>query len=140
MKHPTLDEVLKQILEKDPRYKADAYEFVRNALDYTVRMYNKPKEGVARHVTGKELLEGIRRCALQEFGPMARTVLERWGLHDSKDFGHIVFNLVESGVLGKTDEDRLEDFEGGFTFEDAFSQPFKPSQAPRASRKSRSAS
>jgi uncharacterized repeat protein (TIGR04138 family) len=126
MKKVIFNEALAQILKNDPRYDEHAYLFIREALDFTIKMLSKPAEGRARHVSGGELLEGIRQYALKEYGPMAKTVLNRWGVHRCEDFGDIVFNLVGSGILGKTEEDRREDFAGGYDFEQAFRAPFRP--------------
>jgi uncharacterized repeat protein (TIGR04138 family) len=122
----TFGEALGLILGEDPRYTADAYGFVREGLDFTIKMRNKPESGPGRHVSGQELLEGLRLLALQEFGPLACTVLKSWGVTRTEDFGEIVFNLVNKGVLGKTPEDRKEDFAGGYDFHAAFVQPFLP--------------
>lgn len=124
------------ILREDPRYAADAYVFLRQALDFSVRMLNKPDQGPARHVTGQELLEGIRLLALQQFGPMARTVLESWGITRTRDFGDIVFNLIDKGVLGRKTEDRKSDFAGGYDFEEAFTKPFRPASTRKSTRRS----
>ena len=122
--------VVKQICRKDSRYDRDAYFFVRESLDFTSKMLNKPREGAARHLTGPELLEGIRCFALQEFGPLALTVLHSWGVRTTLDFGEIVFNLVETGKLGKTPEDRKEDFANGYDFQEVFAKPFVPASIP----------
>lgn len=114
------------ICKKDPQYSKDAYFFVREAIDYTGKNLQKPRHGKGRHVSGSELLFGIRDYALTEFGPMAITVFRQWGIHETLDFGEIVFNLVEAGLLGKTDEDQKEDFEGVYDFEQEFVKPFKP--------------
>lgn len=126
MKKSAFSDALDDIVAKDPRYQVNAYLFVREALDFTIKMLNKPREGAGRHVRGSELLEGMRKYALQEFGPMAKTVLNTWGIHQCLDFGHLVFNLVEAGVLGKTDDDHLQDFSGGYDFDEAFRKPFRP--------------
>ena len=115
------DKILREIVSRDPRYAADAYGFVRAGLDFTVRRLEKP-----RHVSGRELLDGIREFALKEFGPMSKTVLAEWGIQRTEDFGEIVFNMVETGLLGKTDEDSQADFAEGYDFEEAFRRPFQP--------------
>jgi uncharacterized repeat protein (TIGR04138 family) len=125
MKHETIDELLAPILESDGRYTIQAYLFVREGLDHTVRQLDKP-----RHVSGQELLEGIREYALEEFGPVARRVLSEWGINECLDFGNIVFNLVNHGLLGKTEEDSIEDFMDGYDFHEAFILPFRPSAPP----------
>jgi uncharacterized repeat protein (TIGR04138 family) len=126
MQEVTFEETLEQILAKDPRYQRDAYRFLREALDYTQKSVGKENGGKIRHVTGQELLEGIRRFALEQFGPMAVTVFAEWGIHKCADFGELVFNMLEVGLLAKTAKDSRADFEGGYDFEDAFRKPFLP--------------
>jgi uncharacterized repeat protein (TIGR04138 family) len=138
MQEASFDGVVEQIRGKDPRYAKDAYIFVREALDHTRKLRQKAVRKAAgrisnaggevsvRHVTGQELLGGIRSYALQQFGPMVPTVFEEWGLHECADFGEIVFNMVEIGLLAKTEKDSREDFKGGYSFEDAFRKPFLP--------------
>ncbi len=127
MQTPNPAELLEPILKKDPRYTAAAYIFVRDALEHTVRQLETP-----RHVSGQELLNGIRKYALSEYGPVTKRVLSEWGINECVDFGHIVFNLVNAGLLGKTDNDSLADFSEGYDFTEAFLKPFRPS-APAAS-------
>jgi uncharacterized repeat protein (TIGR04138 family) len=121
MKNPNIDDLLAPILKKDPRYSAEAYLFVREGLDHTVRKLDKH-----RHVSGQELLEGMREYALKEYGPVTKRVLSEWGITECVDFGNIVFNLVNEGLLGKTDEDSIEDFMEGYDFHEAFIKPFAP--------------
>jgi uncharacterized repeat protein (TIGR04138 family) len=137
MKQTDFNEALGQILKKDPRYDTQAYLFLREALDFTIKTLAKPEGPRGRHVSGAELLGGFRQYALQEYGPLARTVLGRWGVRRCEDVGEIVFNLVEASVLGKTEEDRKSDFAGGYDFDEAFSAPFRPARKPgRAARAS----
>jgi len=89
-------------------------------------MLSKPTEGPERHVSGQELLDGIRKYALQEYGPLSRTVLAQWGITTTDDFGQMVFNLVQKGILGKTEQDKIEDFKNGYDFNVAFRKPFLP--------------
>ena len=86
-------------------------------------------------MTGQELLEGIRQYALQQYGPMAVTVLEEWGVTHCRDFGDIVFNMVESGLLAKTEKDSRDDFQQGYDFTDAFRKPFWPGSKVKADKK-----
>lgn len=129
MKKISLNEALAEITRRDDRYDEHAYLFLREALDHTIKMLAKPAEGPGRHVTGRELLDGVRDYALKEYGPLARTVLRQWGINRCEDIGEMVFNLVDLGVLGKTDQDRREDFQGGYDFVDAFRKPFLPAQS-----------
>ena len=127
MKHPNAEELLEGILIRDPRYTAEAYALVRAGLDYTVRRLEKP-----RHVSGRELLDGIREFALAEFGPMTKTVFNGWGINRTEDVGEIVFNMVETGLLGKTEKDSRADFANGYDFDEAFRKPFRPHGANKS--------
>ena len=127
------DKAVEQILQRDGRYQRDAYLFVRDALDQTQKnALRASKEAVAqapgedRHVTARELLEGIRDYALQVYGPMTLLVLNEWGIQRCEDFGEIVFNLIEASLFKKTEKDNREDFKGGYLFEEAFKKPFLP--------------
>ena len=125
MNDAPFQQTVAEICARDPRYTAESYYFVREALDFTVKTLKKPIEGPDRHVTGQELIEGIRQYILQEFGPMALTVLRTWGIQRTEDFGEIVFNLVESGKLGKTDKDNRGDFANGYDFFETFGKPYE---------------
>jgi uncharacterized repeat protein (TIGR04138 family) len=110
------------IRARDPRYDAKAYFLVVEAVERVL-------SGMAerRHISGAELCSGIRKLAASRFGPMAKIVLNYWGVRSTEDFGVIVFDLVEAGVLLKTDEDRMEDFLGVYDFAEAFeSNYFEP--------------
>jgi uncharacterized repeat protein (TIGR04138 family) len=132
MQELTFESTLALILAKDPRYHRDAYLFVKDALDHTQKVVVKESREQLRHVTGQELLEGIRGYALNQFGPMTEMVFAEWGIQRCEDFGEIVFNMVEIGLLGKTEEDSREDFQNGYSFHEAFRKPFLPSAKPRA--------
>jgi uncharacterized repeat protein (TIGR04138 family) len=122
--------VVEQIRKESPRFDRGAYFFVKEALDHTVKALKKEGESRAgRHVSGQELLIGIREFALHQYGPMAFTVLDRWGVRKCEDFGDIVFSLVDYGVLGKTESDRREDFAQGYDFREAFVHPFRPARS-----------
>ena len=126
MKKVSFQEAVAQIMREDSRFPPEAYLFVLESLDFTTRMLSKPASGPKRHVAGAELLEGMRQFALKEYGPVAMTVLNSWGIHRCDDFGQIVFNLVNKKILGKTDSDSVHDFENRFDFETAFKKPFEP--------------
>ena len=113
------------ICARDGRYRPDAYSFVAEALDVTVKDVRAANPDHDRHVTARELLEGIRTYALDEFGPMAYTVFAEWGLHETMDFGEIVYNLIDIGRFGKTEEDKKEDFRDVFSFDEAFLAPYR---------------
>lgn len=124
------DEAVEKIEAEDPRFDPDAYGFVRESLDDGIVLFKKPMKGPGRHLSGVELLEAFRLRALREFGPMSARVLKTWGVHSTDDVGKIVFRLVEAGVLGKTPEDRMEDFQSRYSFEEAFVIPFQPGSVP----------
>src|SRR6266436_1653491 len=117
-------EALESVITNDQRYHRDGYIFLRDALDFTTKQQKKIKGVSVRHVTGPELLDGVRQYALKEFGPMVMTVFDSWGIHSCEDIGHMVFNLIGAGVFGKTDEDSIEDFKNVYDFQQAFVKPF----------------
>ena len=146
-KHP-----LFQLLQRDRRYTLEAYLFVLEALSFaqeSLGMGQQPaveeleplpadeappagtvrgKRGrgrareAERHVSGQQLCEAARLYGLQQYGYLAPTVLARWGIRATDDFGEIVFNMVEIGQMRKTRSDRREDFRGVFDFADGFSR------------------
>jgi uncharacterized repeat protein (TIGR04138 family) len=122
-------EALDSIVASDPRYHRDAYIFLRDALDFTTKQQKKAKGTTVRHVSGPELLEGVRGYALKEFGPMVLTVFGSWGIRSTEDVGHMVFNLIGAWIFGKTDEDSINDLKNVFDFDEAFVKPFAPSKA-----------
>ena len=129
MQAASFEEAIEQIAAQDRRYHREAYFFLREALDHTHKITGKPpKKNAVRHVSGQELLNGLREYALQQFGPMTLTVLEEWGIKRCEDFGEIVFNMVENKLLAKTEQDSREDFRNGYDFHDAFRKPFLPSR------------
>ena len=127
MELPRPKDPIAALVAADDRYHRDAYAFLKEALEYTQRTLKRPVGEKTRHITGQELLEGIREYALKEYGPMALTVLSEWGIRRSEDFGEVVFNMVEHGILSKTENDSRKDFQDGYDFEKAFRSPFRPS-------------
>ncbi len=125
-------EALDSIVASDPRYERDAYVFVRDALDFTTKQQKKIKGASVRHVSGPELLQGVRQYALKEFGPMVMTVFDNWGIHSCEDVGNMVFNLIGAGIFGKTEEDAIEDFKNVYDFKEAFVKPFAPAKSAPA--------
>ena len=136
MHEVNFDEAVEVIVAADTRFHRDAYGFMREALDFTQKLVGKENQGKVRHVTGLELVDGLRQYALQQFGPMATTVFEEWGVRNCRDFGEIVFNMVENGLLAKTDKDSRADFQDGYDFTDAFHKPFWPASRLQAEIKS----
>ena len=135
MQEVNFDEAVDKILAKDERFQRDAYLFMREALDFTQKLVGRENSGKVRHVTGQELLDGLRQYALQQFGPMTATVFEDWGIRTCLNFGEIVFNMVEIGLLAKTDKDTRDDFQTGYDFTDAFRKPFWPEARLKAEAK-----
>jgi uncharacterized repeat protein (TIGR04138 family) len=129
-------EVVEEICGKDLRYSPDAYHFVQEGLNHTLKALKRGGANAHRHVSGQELLHGLREFALKEYGPMSKAVLNEWGIKTTDDFGQVVFNLVNSNVLGKNETDSPSDFKNVFTFDDAFVKPFEPRQTLSPVRKS----
>jgi uncharacterized repeat protein (TIGR04138 family) len=126
MQPVNFEQSVKRIVAADPHFHSEAYFFVREALNFTRRSAGRPRNQT-RDVGSAELLDGLRRYALETYGPMAATVLAEWGVHKCEDFGEIVFNMIAFHWEGATDADRLDDFKNGYDFDDAFRKPFLPS-------------
>lgn len=144
MEEPTI--TLPELLRQDRRYRVEAYAFVFEALRYGQerlglgqnhpakrtgkRPRNKPASDDApaeteRHLTGQELCEAIRAFAIEQYGYMAKCVLNNWGVRETGDFGEIVYNLIRTGEMRKTDSDSREDFNNVYDFDEAFKNDFK---------------
>ena len=113
-------EKIEELAERDNRYHPDAYGFTMDALGFTRHRLKK-----SRHVSGQELLDGIKEYGLQQFGLMTRTVFEHWGIKKTEDFGEIVFNMVEAGLMSKTDQDNKNDFKNRYDFQEVFDGKIK---------------
>jgi uncharacterized repeat protein (TIGR04138 family) len=110
---------IQEIAAEKGRYRPEAYLFVLDALERTLKDLDE-----RRHVSGEELLGGIRALAHERFGLLAKDVLNAWGLRETLDFGHVVFHLVEADLLRKTDEDSLSDFADRFDFQRVFEERY----------------
>ena len=122
------DEAVKLVREKDERYPPDAYQFLREVLDYTVKALRSDELIEHRHVSGPELLQGMVEYALKEYGSMAIAVLDSWGIRRGEDLGNMVFNLIEIGAFGKSDEDSPADFSGAINLKEELKKPFRPTR------------
>jgi len=128
------DHPLAELLRRDRRYHRDAYFFVFEALRFAQEQLgiggmSSPDQGdpdEERHVTGQQLCEAIRQYAVQQYGMLSKNVLNEWGVHNTGDFGEIVFNLIEIGQMKKTDADRREDFDNVFDFDEGLKDAFLP--------------
>lgn len=133
---PEIHPLIKLLCE-DQRYKLDAYQFVRSGLAFAQEVLGlgghpvagddaKAAEGnrVPRHVTGQDLCHALRQYAHEQYGFLAKPVLNHWGIHTTGDFGEIVYNLIKIGEMSKSEDDRREDFEQVFNFDQAFVQDF----------------
>jgi uncharacterized repeat protein (TIGR04138 family) len=109
------EEILDQLQERNPRFHTRCYGFVMMALQSVIQSLEEP-----RHISGRELTEGVRELAIGRYGLLAKAVLEHWGIHGTEDVGRVVFAMVEQGLLVKEDDDRPEDFQDLFDFEEAF--------------------
>ena len=131
MELPPFAEAVARICARDGRYAPEAFLFLHDGLMHTLKQVQE-KEKKLRQITGAELAEGLRAHALAQFGPLAMTVLGRWGVRTTRDFGEIVFALLAAGLLGKTEEDQIEDFDHLYDFDVAFRGPFRPNPRRRA--------
>jgi uncharacterized repeat protein (TIGR04138 family) len=118
---------LQQLVADVGLYPAEAYQFVQEGLGHTVRTIhaNITDAKASRHVSGQQLCDGLRDLALAQWGLLARTVLERWNITCTLDFGRIVFALIEVGQMQRTDEDTLDDFRNVFDFETVLDKSYR---------------
>ncbi len=114
------------IIRRDGRYDGLAYFFLKDSLDFTLKRVMEETGGKGRHVSGKELLEGFRDLALEQFGPMAATLMDEWGVKECRDVGNMVFLLIDEQVFGRQESDKPEDFDSVFDFRKALREPFLP--------------
>ena len=116
-----------QLLQSDLRYQMQAYQFVQDSLAFAqeVLPQEEPQPGEDPHLTGQELCEAIRLFAIDQFGYMSKTVLNNWGIHETRDFGEIVYNLIDIGLLRPSDKDEREHFADVYSFEKAFVEDFQ---------------
>ena len=127
------EESIANILKRDARFDAQAYFFLKEALDFTLKRIAEDNEGQARHVSGPELLAGFRDCALEQFGPMASTLMAEWGAHRGEDVGDMVFHLIEEQVFGKQESDSHKDFADVLDLLKELQEPFLPKSKLAAS-------
>ena len=120
-----------QLLQTDLRYQLHAYQFVRDSLAYAQEvMPNDKSESKSEtenepHLTGQQLCEAIRLFAIDQFGYMSKTVLNNWGIKGTGDFGEIVYNLIDIGMMKKSETDEREHFADVYSFEKAFVEDFQ---------------
>ncbi|KAA5546098.1 hypothetical protein FYK55_04160 [Roseiconus nitratireducens] len=127
-------QAMRKLLKEDPRYKYEAYQFIREALQYAHEHLPELSQAVAandsfskprpRHITGQQLCEACRHYAIDQFGYLARMVLESWGVRSTSDFGELVYNLIRIEQMRKSDSDRREDFDDVYSFDGAFEPDF----------------
>ncbi|MDD5129247.1 MAG: hypothetical protein PHO40_06335 [Candidatus Omnitrophica bacterium] len=108
-------DLVDDICSRDQRYKPDAYEFVLQGLNFTQDKLKKQA-----HVTGRELAFGLRDYAIEQYGALAQRVLSHWGISQTRDFGEIVYSMIDKKLLSKSDEDYLSDFDSVYDFDSAF--------------------
>ncbi len=126
MQH-SFEDAVNTILATHPEYHAEAYSFMRQALDAASEQFHKDRN--APHLSAEELYLGAAACALEEYGPLARLVLSRWGIETSSDIGAIVYNLIEVGVFGKQEGDTREQFDNLRSLAELLDAPFLPPAA-----------
>lgn len=124
-----------ELLQKDQRYHLEAYQFVREGLAYAQKVMKMPpsqdeasENPQDHHLTGQQLCQAIKEYALEEYGFMAKTVLNSWGVFTTSDFGEIVYNLIRIREMRKSKTDKREDFDDQFEFEEAFQPKFELSK------------
>lgn len=122
---------VEEVAAKVGEYAADAFYFVQDGLVTTARKLHGPRQkNQRRHLTGQQLAIGLRDIAVDQWGMLARTVLERWGIHSTMDFGRIVYAMIDARLMGKAPEDSLEDFRNVYDFRTAFDKSYRIETQP----------
>ena len=122
---------MRTLLQEDQRFKLEAYQFIREALQYAhehlelIMVEDADDPAGPKHLTGQQLCQACRLYAIEQYGYLARMVLASWGLHSTSDFGELVYNLIRIEQMRKSDTDRREDFDDVYQFEDAFEPTFE---------------
>ena len=121
-----------EIIERDPRYRLEAYQFVREGLTYAQEVKKLGSDQLSvdgdtmeKHLTGQQLCHAIREYALEQYGFMSKVVLKNWGINNTRDLGNIVYNLIDQDLMKKSKSDQVEDFDDVFSFDEAFQEGFK---------------
>lgn len=118
---------VRQLALSDGRFAPEAFVFLLESLDTAVKIAGRDEAtGAERHVSGRELLEGMRVHATKIFGPMAAHVWRSWGIRETLDWGRVVFLLVDKGLLNRQESDTIDDFADGFDFDQVFVQDYEP--------------
>lgn len=118
---------MRELSRKDGRYAPEAFQFLVESLGHAVRLAGKEGAEVEdRHVTGQELLAGMRQHAVESFGPLAAQVWRSWGIQETLDWGRVVFLMVEDRRLSRQDSDSIDHFRDGFDFDEAFVKAYQP--------------
>ena len=135
---------LHQLVASDRRYPVEAYYFVRDALSYasdSLELSNQFQHdlelcqgGEEHHLTGQQLCDAIREYAQNQFGYMARIVLKNWGIESTSGFGDIVYNMIDIGLMKKSDQDERSHFDDVYEFGAVFDDQFQICSSPSQRR------
>ena len=111
---------IQKIAREDGRFSPEAVEFIYEGLGHTVKhTTSQPK-----HIAGDELCLGLRDLAKKKFGRLARTVLNKWGIETTRDFGEIVYLMIKNNWMSAQPDDDIEDFDNVFDFKTVFEDSF----------------
>jgi len=122
----SLKKTIEDVVREVGLYPIDAYRFVQEGLSHTVdKLHGQEGEQESKHITGPQLCQGLRDFALEQYGLLAPVVLRRWNITTTLDFGRIVFAMVESKLMSKTENDKIDDFRNVFDFRTAFETGYK---------------
>jgi uncharacterized repeat protein (TIGR04138 family) len=118
--------VVSQIIQEDPRYHSDSYEFVMEALSFAQKKFK-----ISKHISGKQFLEGIKGLLLTKYGPMTLPILNHWGIKKTDDFGNIVFNLEQFKIIFRDEQDQYETFKDVYDFQEVFEKGYRKALAKK---------
>ena len=112
---------LDKIALKDGRFSPEIVKFVYEGLSYSVeKLVGRPD-----HVSGQTLCQGLKLLAIENWGKLAKLVLNNGGVKTTRDFGEIVFLMIENKWMSAQPTDTIEDFDDVYDFQTAFKDEFK---------------
>ena len=108
-------ELLLTARRRAPAYKLEAFHWVlTEGIEFTLKQHLGLPESQRRHLSGREIVQGLAQLAREQFGPLAREVWAQWGIRQTRDWGEVVYALIAVGLLHKSEQDRIEDFDNVF--------------------------
>ena len=127
--HPTvyMRKTIEEIAKDDGRYSAMGLKYVHDGLGQIVQKIRESRgyDPEPHHISGQELAMGLAELSIERWGRLAKMVFQRWGIKCSRDFGEIVYLMIDNEWMTAQETDAIEDFDDVFDFETLFEKQFK---------------